>query len=283
MSIRQYVEEPLFHLYLGKKTTMIFKSFLTHALLAVTFLFVSCGGEKTNEENVKQDPVKTALVMDPAIEKMLGMFSEAKPFPVLTDTVLMNNLPGDTLTGEQVKQLQSEWLKHDLVMGVDYDLNGFYTIDSAKAKGAYAKWCEGLDIGMMKFATAHPLNQIKLDDKTVLLTWALETSSYEACPYFSGTAIYATLIYEGKPSHNFILGEQYGAGDPPSGMTRVRTSELTADGKLHIMETEESSDMDEEVTTTQENEYWFEIKDGKFVFVKDKKGKERGGKMQMKQ
>ena len=65
-----------------------------------------------------------------------------------------------------------------------------------------------------------------------------------------------------------------GAGDPPSAMNRRLTSELTADGKITLKEFEESDDMDAEFSTQVNNEYWFEIKDGKFVSVKENKGKE---------
>jgi len=244
------------------------------ALLSAALFSASCGGDKKNEENVKQDSTQTAVVFDPAVEKILPLFKEAEGFPYKVDTSLLNHVEGDSLVGEQVKTLAVNWPDYVLLGGTEGELKDFYTIDSKKAKGAYSKWAEGLDIGMTKFANAYALHKIKLDEKTWVLTWALSASSYEACPYFSGTHVYATLVYEGKPTQTYILGEVESAGDPPVSMNRNLTSEFTADGKIALHEFEESDDMDAEFSTQVKNKYWFEIKDGKFVQVKEEKGKE---------
>lgn len=245
------------------------------AVLGLFFTFTSCGGGEKTEEVPKTDSTATATI-DPEIEKMLPLFQEVKEFPYKTDTAFLNHFEAgkDSLVTAQVKLLGGNWFKHALTDGINGQLIDFYMIDSIKAKGAYTEWCESLDIGMTKFANAYPLHKMQLNEKTWILTWVVETASYEACPYFSGTNVYATLIYEGKPAQSFIIGENMGAGDPPSAMSRNLTSEITTDGKIALHAFEESDDMDAEFSTQVRNEYWFEIKDGQFVSVKEEKGKE---------
>lgn len=248
------------------------KPSLYAVLVTGTFFFVSCGGNKTDEEKVKTDSTQTT--MDPALEKVLPHFAEAT-FPYQTDTTVLAHIPEkDSLVSAEVRLLSTSWMQHQLTDGVGGELSDFYTIDSVRCKGLYSKWADTLDIGMTKFSNVYPLHKLKLNDKTWILTWALRSASYEACPYFSFTNVYATLVYEGKVAQSFILGEVMGAGDPPSAMNRRLTSELTADGKITLKEFEESDDMDAEFSTQVNNEYWFEIKDGKYVSVKENKGKE---------
>lgn len=244
------------------------------ALFSAAIFFASCGGDKTNEENVKQDSTQTAVTFDPALEKILPLFEEVKAFPYKTDTVILHHAEGDSLVTAQVKILATNWFKHALTDAAAVHLADFYMIDSVRAKGKYSQWTETLDIGMTKFANAHALHKIQLDEKTWILTWKLTTSSFEACPYFSGTDIYATLVYEGKVTESFVLGEEMGAGDPPVSMSGWLTSELTADGKITLHGFEENDDMDADFSTQVKTEYWFEIKNGKFNLVKEEKGKE---------
>lgn len=242
-------------------------------VLAMCFTFTSCGGGEKTEEASKTESNQASV--DPDVEKLLSLFKEAGG-PYKTDTVFLNHFePGkDSLVGAQVKLLAGSWIKHELTEGIEDELADFYTIDSVKAKGTYAQWCEGLDLGMTKFANAYPLHKIKLNEKTTILTWLMKRSSYEACPYFSYTNVYATLIHDGKPAQSFMIGEVMGAGDPPVSSNRHLTSEITADGKITLNQFVEYDNMDETFSTQTRNQFWFEIKDGQFVSVKEEKGRE---------
>src|ERR1035437_9420392 len=194
-------------------------------------IFLSACGNAT-KENTGAEKKDSLVINNKQLEKSIGLFKEAT-LPFMVDTALLFRLEkGDSLGEFEIKMLTANCFKHDLLSGLEYDLNTFYKIDSIKAAGKYKQYCDSLDIGMTKFSTAHALNEIQLDENTLILVWVLRTSSYEACPYSSTYAVYFTIVYRGNVGETFLLGEYVTWADAPVAMQRTVNGKLLTDGTL---------------------------------------------------
>lgn len=250
-----------------------------YLFLSVLLLAAACGSNKSEDETSSTDStvIKTDSLagFSEELKAMLPKFKSSIETPYAIDSTFIAQVDQyDSLDSKDVTLLAAKWFEHSISSENSYDLETFYKIDSIKAAGKYAKYVEKLDIGMTKSSNVYAVNQIQLDDKTMILVWALQYASYEACPYSSGTSIYFTIVYEGKITESFVLGETMSAGDPPVGMTRDITGKFEKDGKFSLELTEVNWDGDEEVTTeTITGHYKFEISEGKVKLISEKKDK----------
>jgi hypothetical protein len=248
-------------------------------------LLSSCGGNENENKNTKGTVTDTSLVknddtvvyypLSDEVKQLVALFDSVHSFPYHFDTTLINGAnKKDSLGTSHIKLLAFKWNDHALNNDLDYTLKQFYSIDSVKAKGAYEEWCKTLDIGNTKFANAYAINRIYINPETFLLVWALSTSSYEACPYFSGTSIYVTPVFKGQLQPCMYVAESMSAGDPPVGMDRLVTGTVNAEGRftLHVEETHDE-DMDAPKVEFTMEDYWLNLKDGIFVLEKEEKQK----------
>lgn len=240
--------------------------------LAFCFLFSSCGDPSKVSENKNDSIPKTETISDPEIQKLVSLFKTEGTLPFVADTALINKVNTfDSLGTNEIKLLAGNFLKHDLISGVDYELNSFYKIDSLKAVKKYSEWCEHLDIGMTKCANAYALKKIKLNESTLVLIWSLCTSSYEACPFSVESSVYFTLVHDGKLAQSFLLGNSGSWGDPPSMMQCTITGILNSDGKFSLKLCRINDDIDAELRETTNEQYEFSISEGKINLVSEKK------------
>jgi hypothetical protein len=112
---------------------------------------------------------------------------------------------------------------------------------------------------MTKFSNAYGLRKTKLADGTTLLLWALIYSSYEACPSYSSTAIYFTLLKDSTIGQTFFLGQTYFWMDPPSAYQKIITGNLSATGKLILEENTLASDLDTLIGDSSHMHYDYSI------------------------
>ncbi len=248
-------------------------------LLPGICLAIACnmGNNKNKEKTVKDTGQNDTIRMlkplpaEGTTSTLFSHFKENTKFPILIDSAYMAHVKGhDSLGTNEVKLLTQKWYDDSLVNDNDYVLKAFYTIDSAKAKHAYDKWAEKLDIGMTALSNAYALQKIKLADGSEMLVWAIEAISYPACPSFDNTQIYFTLFNQNSPGVTFTLGcTFYGADAPMVGQTIV-TGKLTADGNLTLDENELEEDVDTTVANVNHAYYEYSIqKNG--ILLKSKK------------
>lgn len=253
----------------------------TNYFFLFLFLFATaCGSKKSTDDNTPSDTSEVAvdsvkIEITEEMQELLAKFKPLNEFPLVVDSAFIANaLENDSLKSKHIHQLAANWFDHDLCQQHMFDIDNFYTIDSIKDAGKYAKYVRDLDIGMTKNSMTYAVGQMNLDEKTILLVWALSYGSYEACPYSSGTSIYFSIVVDGVVKESFILGEDMGAGDPPVSMERRITSKLDKDGKLALEVWEESTDGDEEIITEIIKEHYkFEIKEGQIKLISEKKDK----------
>ena len=252
-------------------------------LLASIFV-MACNTRTTqvaNETPGKQDSQKIAFVkMAPGLEKLLTHFKDGS-MPIVIDSVYMTKAEkGDSMDGNEVKILSKGWGKIDSIdMSEDNGFKEFYTIDSVKAKGAFAKWAEKLDIGMTKLSNAYALQKIKVDDTNTLLLWALVYSSYEADPVFDGTVVYGSLLKQNQVSNCFMLGEISEGADPPSEGQTLITSRLSKDKTLLFDESEMTIDLDDSAGACTVSHFNYLLNNGVPKFISKKSTHKEGIKV----
>lgn len=240
--------------------------------MAVLYFLSSCNtpeAEKKADENVAKDSVAIVL---PA--GLANLFKTHNTLPFLADTTLLYTIENcDSLGTNEVKFLAAKPFSHALAGGSGYDLADFYRIDSIKASGNYAAWSDSLEPGNVKSSNGYAICKLDADSGNSVLVWALKTSSYEACPYFTQTRIFFTLVKNGIVGQSFILGELLSAGDPPVSMTRVVSGKMNKDLSFEMdVYQENDEDMDSPEIAILKERYEFAIVYGKINSVKEERG-----------
>lgn len=245
------------------------KILLSIIFSAILLSLTSCGSEPKKPVFEKKDSI---VINNKELEKKARLFKPAS-FPFVVDTNLLLNVEkGDSLGAFEVKLLAATFFKHDLLQGTEYNLATFYKIDSIKAAGKYQQYCDSLDIGMTKVSTAHALNEFQLNVNTLVLVWALHSSSYEACPSSSSYRVYFTLVYKGDVKETFLLGAFDTFADPPVASQIYASSELLENGTLHIKWRQiNDEDMDQPEVSVEDASYSFTIKDGSIQKLTEKR------------
>jgi hypothetical protein len=237
-------------------------------ILASGSLFTSCNNPEQNTDKEIKDNAMSNVA--PEIQKLLSLFKTDLPLPFIVDSAFLGkDHYGDSIGGSEMKLLSSNILKNDQLGSLDYDLNEFFKIDSIKAAGTYAAWCETLDIAMTKFSKAEAVGKIKYNNETDLLVWMLQQSSYEACPWSSFRSIYITPLHKNKIGQTVILGETFGAGDPPVSMQRNIYGAIYKDGSIVLDWREEHDDMDTTFSELEKRKYDLLIKDANISILKE--------------
>jgi hypothetical protein len=116
---------------------------------------------------------------------------------------------------------------------------------------------------------ASAMQLVNLNDSADLFLWVLDYSSYEACPYYSGTTIYGSLFVNRKFKNTAAIGDISGGGDPPVWGGTLITSNIR-ENRIEIRELQEFGDemYDEEteeyeiLETRDEYHHILEIVDG---------------------
>ncbi len=220
-------------------------------------LFFSCSNNKTEraEQTSHTDTVAVSSSYNHFPFKETELKKMALPFTF--DTLFVQKVDSSNrITYQQVRGLGVNFLKSELGDGLSYDFNNFCEIDSLKQIGKYVDYVNHLDIGMTKRCIAYKLGWLDMGNNNKIYVWGIEASSFEACPYFSGTTIIATFLNAEKEVTHFKIAEISGGGDPPASGNDQITAVINADGKIKIehISIGDDSDLpgkDESLTTIQ--------------------------------
>ena len=249
-------------------------------LLSLGILTSCGGGEETKKEEPKvQDTTsKDSVVVYETPEELVGFidkFEDITEFPIKIDkTYCDSSEQGDTLIGEEVKILLKNFKSTETTDFIDYYIDAFYNIDSLKSVDGYTAWAAERDLGNIKYADCYFRHKAQLNPETQLIFWSLVYSTYEACPYGYGTYIFATIVYKGEITESFSVAEHTGGGDPPVSGSDERYCEISQEGNIKIAYQGISDEDNEQpkVELTLGN-FEYEIKEGKFVVISEKKDK----------
>lgn len=217
-------------------------------------LFCGCGNDSQEKEkkDEKEKPEKLTITYSDELQSLFAM-AESAVYPYNIDTTLLDSVSTyDSLGGKQVEWLYTRLDTSELNESVEYEVKSFFEIDSLKQNGKYAHWADQRDIGEMKYGNAYLLHKLHVNDTTDIITWAVTYGTFEACPYASGSIIFASIFYNGKVSSCVLVGEDMAAGDPPVGMTRLVTGNIAQNGKISISLREVNTEDGEEGEVREE-------------------------------
>lgn len=200
-------------------------------------------------------------------------FKNINSLPFVADTALMFRLDTyDSLGTSEVRQLDKNWAVNDSSLGEEYIMREFYMIDSVKASGNYAAWCDSLQPGMTKSSRACAIGRMAIDGGYQLLVWGLSSSSYEACPVTTIQEVYVSIVNPDSVLKTFKLGEYILSVDPPVSMERIITGTINKDLTVDMnLREENDEDMDLPELSVTKGYYRFSIKDGKISMLSQKK------------
>lgn len=235
-------------------------------LFSLFSLFLSCNSSKEKTESkvtIKQpkiqvDSVETNLkeIINPV---QTGIYDKIDtnflaPFPIdsiFIDMVHNNdkNIDTSTLNRDEVLFLSKSTTTFLPDTYLNEYLNDFFRLDSLITNKKYDEYIGQLDIGMIKTCNAYINGQLIVSDDINIILWSLNYSTYEACPYTSGTKILGTLFYNGTNKNTIQLGESSGGGDAPmywetNVYSIINTKQIITHLKSFVAEADEEIDDD---------------------------------------
>jgi hypothetical protein len=115
-----------------------------------------------------------------------------------------------------------------------YYINDFIRIATAKNEGKYQEFEKSLDIGMTKDADCHAIGRLEYGDSLGIIIWKISFSSFEACPFYSGTHVLGSFYSKGKLIKTYQLATVDAGSDPPMGFVARKKVYLDANGFMKI-------------------------------------------------
>lgn len=237
----------------------------------VLLIVSSCNNEANKSSQSSLTETKTFFYNDKGLKSL--------SFPLTIDTTLIQSLDTNSrITYQQVRELSEHLFMSELVSELIYEFNDFCKIDSLKQAEKFNDYLKKLDIGMTKNSIAYSVGSLKFDDRNTLFIWGITKSSYEACPYFSGTKLIATYVYENKIATTFLIGEMSDFSDPPVlGSERV-TSKIFNAKKIDITRVSINQDTDNSNSEALTNSISLAAENGKIILLDSKKDVKTKGK-----
>lgn len=209
--------------------SLISNSFYLHPmknifyLLGLSLFMLSCGGDaETTNQNSDSTTTDTVAMTTPNIvidvNALLAKFTTVATIPFQQDSNYLADLElsdSNALTANEAIYLSYGFVDNEISYSGIYPIQDFLFFDSLKTAGEYESYVEVVDIGMMVVSDAFVAQKIILDDSTSVLLWCVSYSTYEACPYSSGTILYATVFKNNVATSCTIVGEDGGGADAP--------------------------------------------------------------------
>ena len=162
-----------------------------------------------------EEPVPTPLVLQTFPEELANLSSKFDtlqlPFILKHEDLEKHSSKGE-LSAKQLEFVSQNFQDKD-VESYTY-LKDALKMYKRKQKGTYQEYVDNLDLAQLKDATAHPYGQLNLDSAIVLL-WIIDYSSFEACPFYTGKDLYASVIQNDSVQTTVYLGNEGSGGDPP--------------------------------------------------------------------
>ena len=201
-------------------------------LFLVSLLFyslTSCGDNTDNKSatnNVESVSSGTDDVQEPVkeIDTLLAMPAEISdrvnrtldiPFLVNEKTIDNLDLSDNGLSMEEVQLLSQYLIVKPNFSDIDSRLNSYFSFNHLIDSIGEEAYNDQIDLGMTQYFDAYLHYRVNLTEKKYLLIWSLDYGTYEACPYYAGQYVLATMCVDGKISNTVFIGEDSGGGDPP--------------------------------------------------------------------
>ena len=217
--------------------------------------------DTTNVEVVEEVPIEINDHLQTILDKSDTTYQ--LPFSVDTNFVKAIDFTQksiqSSLSFENGRYLAERIVENAPTFNAAYNIEIFCKIDSLKAAGAYEDYVSNLDIGMTQESDAYIEGGIEIDSSKIIVLWSITYSTYEACPFASGTLVLGTLLNNYEVQNTMLFAEVSQGSDPPSwGETQVSTT-ITTDLNLSTYSLSQSGDSDEGDVDRIEETYDAEI------------------------
>ncbi len=248
-------------------------------LIGLTLMVQSCGSE-TQADNgtieletpeVIEDTTTVEVVEEIPIEinehlqTILDKSDTTYQLPFNVDTSFVKALDftqkstQSSLNFENGRYLAKRTVENAPTFNATYNIEIFCEIDSLKAEGAYEDYVSNLDIGMMQESDAYVEGLIEIDSSKLIVLWSITYSTYEACPFGSGTLVLGTLLNNYEVQNTMLFAEVSQGSDPPSWGETQNSTTITTDLNLSTYYLSLSGDSDEGYVDKIEETYDAEI------------------------
>lgn len=180
-------------------------------------------------------------------DDLIGRVNNTLDVPYVLDHKKIETLDqsDNKLTQQEVTLLTEHLVLHNDFRYIKYRIESYFQFHHLKDSIGEDAYMEDIDLGMTQNCDAYVNKKVNLTEKTSLLIWSLDYSTYEACPFYAGTYVLATLCVDGKVSHTVFVGESSGGGDAPVWSSIEMSSTITND-VIDVKCVEEVGGMDEE-------------------------------------
>ncbi len=259
-------------------------------IVILTILLVAACQEEQPKESEKEKEVEkdTVLVDTTAVadtlvipelsEELLSLLEKkTKEYDLPFDldsagfSKVMKEMESD-LSTKEIKLLSKPLLDHEYTETVEWRTEHLLEMEERKRKGEYEEYVSSLDIGMLRDIVGSMGPILRIDEHSFMILWSIDYGSFEACPFYSGTLIMATLVYQNEMKNTVLIGEVSGGADAPVwGDTEIYSS-ITKD-RIHSKKTNQTCEGDEdengnEIIETTKSEVEILISEEGFVLAK---------------
>jgi hypothetical protein len=210
------------------------KKFIS-SLSILLILISSCSSNKQSTDDLNQEIGLTSILYPNEIRDSLAVFTKIKFDFIINEDFFTDSLKNNnkTILRVDIVKLLSQNLSSDEASQTNsYYFNDYFLIEEAKKNKKYDAYVQNLDIGMMKEANCYALSRLEFGDSLALLVWKIEFNSYEACPYYTGTHVLGSLIYDGKIVKTMQLANKETAADAPMSSTSTQFVKITKSGEI---------------------------------------------------
>lgn len=205
----------------------------------------------TKQESGSDDAVNTSKDLDTLRampDDLIGRVNNTLDVPYVLDHKKIENLDqsDNKLTQHEVTLLTEHLVLHNDFRYFKYRIESYFQFHHLKDSIGEDAYMEDIDLGMTQNCDAYVNKKVNLTENTSLLIWSLDYSTYEACPFYAGTYVLATMCVDGKISHTAFIGESSEGGDAPVWSSTEIFSSITYEG-IDVTCVEETGGMDDEM------------------------------------
>ena len=136
-------------------------------------------------------------------EAISGRVNQTLNFPYLLnqDGIDKLDLSDNELSTEEVELLSQYLIVKDGISNIGNLLNSYFRFNHLIDSIGEEAYNDQIDLGMTQYFDAYLHYRVNLGEHKYYLIWSLDYGTYEACPYYEGQYVLATLCVNDKISN----------------------------------------------------------------------------------
>lgn len=268
----------------------------TFYLFSISLFIFSCGGSGESSESHEDGSANDTTAVDSLatdtlaevlpvridinVNKLLGKLDTTFSLPLVIDTAFIdfaeNSIVDEEsdLTPDEVNYMAFDLVNNRPTNMASFSFNEYTFIDSLHTYDQYDDYMANIDIAMTTQANAKLLGKAPIGPDSYFIIWATDYSTLEACPYGSGTYVWATLFSSDVATNTVLIGESSGGADAPYwGSTFVTGVLKRTSLETHVVDEnggDYDEETDEEIVEHKEEDYKVFITNDFFEAEEDK-------------